>query len=101
MLHRSLGCAKKKKAKFAIDVSPGDLTFDLPHNAPVSVAYTLLDVLFVCVLSCDFNLFPCQFVDGGLSIFCKKVFCSCHSATDGALTCISLVPSTGWVFALL
>ena len=35
------------KAKFAIDISPGDLTFDLPRNAPVSVSYTLLDVLFV------------------------------------------------------
>ena len=54
------------KAKFAIDVSPGDLTFDLPRNAPVSVSYTLLDVLFACILSCDFHSFPCQFVDGGL-----------------------------------
>ena len=54
------------KAKFAIDISPGDLTFDLPRNAPVSVSYTVLDVLFVCILSCDFHTFPCQFVDGGL-----------------------------------
>ena len=54
------------KAKFAIDISPGDLTFDLPRNALVSVSYTLLDVLFVCILSCDFHTFPCQFVDGGL-----------------------------------
>ena len=54
------------KAKFAIDISPGDLTFDLPRNAPVSVAYTLLDVLFVCILSYDFHAYPCQFVDGGL-----------------------------------
>ena len=54
------------KAKFAVDISPGDLTFDLPRNAPVSVSYTLLDVLFVCILSCDFHSFPCQFVDGGL-----------------------------------
>ena len=62
------------KAKFAIDVSPGDLTFDLPRNAPVSVAYTLLDVLFVCVLSCDYDLFPCQFVDGGLILtLCLKL----------------------------
>ena len=43
------------KAKFAVDISPGDLTFDLPRNAPVSVSYTLLDVLFVCILSCDFH----------------------------------------------
>ena len=49
------------KAKFAFDVCPGDLTFDLPRNAPVSASYTLLDVLFVCILSCDFNTFPCQF----------------------------------------
>ena len=54
------------KAKFAIDISPGDLTFDLPRNAPVSVAYTLLDVLFVCILSYGFHAYPCQFVDGGL-----------------------------------
>ena len=54
------------KAKFAIDITPGDLTFDLPRNAPVSVAYTLLDVLFVCILSYDFHAYPCQFVDGGL-----------------------------------
>ena len=58
------------KAKFAIDVSPGDLTFDLPRNAPVSVAYTLLDVLFVCILSCDYNSFP----DGGLILtLCLKL----------------------------
>ena len=62
------------KAKFAIDVSPGDLTFDLPRNAPVSVAYTLLDVLFVRVLSCDYDLYPCQFVDGGLiQTLCLKL----------------------------
>ena len=54
------------KAKFAIDVSPGDLSFDLPRNAPVSVSYTFLDILFVCILSCDHQSFPCQFVDGGL-----------------------------------
>ena len=54
------------KAKFAIDIPAGDLTFDLPRSAPVSVAYTLLDVLFVCILSYDFHSYPCQFVDGGL-----------------------------------
>ena len=54
------------KSKFAIDILAGDLTFDLPRNAPVSVAYTLLDVLFVCILSYDFHSYPCQFVDGGL-----------------------------------
>ena len=54
------------KAKFAIDILAGDLTFDLPRSAPVSVAYTLLDVLFVCILSYDFHSYPCQFVDGGL-----------------------------------
>ena len=53
------------KSKFAIDILAGDLTFDLPRNAPVSV-YTLLDVLFVCILSYDFHSYPCQFVDGGL-----------------------------------
>ena len=46
------------KAKFAIDVSSGDLSFDLPRNAPVSISYTLLDVLFVCIHSCDFQSFP-------------------------------------------
>ena len=54
------------KSKFAIDIMAGGLTFDLPRNAPVSVAYSLLDVLFVCILSYDFHLYPCQFVDGGL-----------------------------------
>ena len=53
------------KAKFAIDVCAADLTFDLPRNAPVSASYALLDVLFVCILSCDFNAFPCQFFDEG------------------------------------
>ena len=53
------------KAKFAIDVSAGDLTFDLPRNAPVSASYTLLDVLFVCILSCDFDTFPSPFFDEG------------------------------------
>ena len=53
-------------SKFAIDILAGDLTFDLPRNAPVSVAYTLLDVLFVCILSHDFHSYPCLFVDGGL-----------------------------------
>ena len=48
--------------------------FDLPRNAPVSVGYTLLDVLFVCVLSCDYDLYPCQFVDGGLILtLCLKL----------------------------
>ena len=32
----------------------------------MSVAYTLLDVLFVCILSYDFHAYPGQFVDGGL-----------------------------------
>ena len=49
------------KAKFAIDILAGD-----SRSAPVSVAYTLLDVLFVCILSYDFHSYPCQFVDGGL-----------------------------------
>ena len=48
------------KAKLAIDVCAADLTFDLPRNAPVSASYTLSDVLSVCILSCDFNTFPCQ-----------------------------------------
>ena len=54
------------KSKFAIDILARDLTFDLPRSAPVSVAYTLLDVLFVCILSYGFHSYPCQFVDGGL-----------------------------------
>ena len=54
------------KFKFAIDIMAGDLTFDLPRNVSVSVAYSLLDVLFVCILSCDFHSYPCQFVDEGL-----------------------------------
>ena len=54
------------KAKFAIDISPGELSFDLPRNAPVSISYTLLDLVFVCILSCDYQSFPCQFDDGGL-----------------------------------
>ena len=56
------------KAKFAIDVCAGDLTFDLPRNAPVSASYTLLDVLFVCILSCDFDTFSCPFFDEGFSL---------------------------------
>ncbi len=47
------------KAKFAIDISLGDLTFDLPRNAPVAIAsYTLLDVLFACILSYHFHAYP-------------------------------------------
>ena len=57
------------KAKFAIDISPGDLTFDLPRNAPVSVAYTLLDVLFVCILSYDFHAYKKKREDQFLSSF--------------------------------
>ena len=53
------------KAKFAIDVCAADLTFDLPRKALVSASYTLLDILFICILSCDCNTFPCQFVDEG------------------------------------
>ena len=62
------------KSKFAIDIMAGDLTFDLPRNAPVSVAYSLLDVLFVCILSYDFHLYPCQFVDGGLILSLELKF---------------------------
>ena len=62
------------KSKFAIDIMAGDLTFDLPRNAPVSVAYSLLDVLFVCILSYDFHLYPCQFVYGGLILSLELKF---------------------------
>ena len=63
------------KAKFAIDVCAADLTFDLPRNALVSASYTLLDILFICILSCDCNTFPCQFFDEGhiLSLSLKLV----------------------------
>ncbi len=54
------------KSKFSIDILAGELTFDLPRNAPVSLTYSLLDVLFVCILSYDFHSYPGQFVDGGL-----------------------------------
>ena len=47
------------KAKFAIDILAGDLTFDLPRSAPVSVAYTLVEVLFICILLYDFHSYPC------------------------------------------
>ena len=60
------------KAKFAIDVSAADLTFDLPRNALVSASYTLLDILFICILSCDCNTFPCQFFDEG-QILCLSL----------------------------
>ena len=53
------------KAKFAIDVCAAELSVELPRRAPVSVSYTLLDVLFICILNCNDSTFPCQFVDEG------------------------------------
>lgn len=42
-----------------------ELTVELPRRALVSVSYTLLDILFICILTCDDNTFPCQFGDQG------------------------------------
>ena len=62
------------KAKFAIDVSAAELSADLSRRAPVSVSYTLLDVLFICILCHDDNAFPCHFVDQGRILSLPLIF---------------------------
>ena len=62
------------KAKFAIDVCAAELTVELPRRALVSVSYTLLDILFICILTCDGNTFPCQFVDEGRILSLTLIF---------------------------
>ena len=63
------------KAMFAIDVSADELSVELPRRAPVSVSYTLLDVLFICILcKCnDDSSFPCHFVDEAMPSCFQKV----------------------------
>ena len=45
------------KEKFAIDVCAADLSVELPRRAPVSVSYSLLDILFICLVMND-EFFP-------------------------------------------
>ena len=51
------------KAKFAIDVCAADLSVELPRRVPVSVSYSLLDILFICMVLNDDNSFPFVFND--------------------------------------
>ena len=53
------------KAKFAIDVTAADLSVELPRRVHVSVPYSLLDVLFICLVMNDDNSFPFMFDDEG------------------------------------
>ncbi len=48
------------KSRFAIDLLSSDLGIDLPRGVPFSVQYSLLDVLFVCLVLKDDNLFLFQ-----------------------------------------
>ena len=53
------------KAKFAIDVTAADLSVELPRQVHVSVPYSLLDVLFICLVMNDDNSFRFMFDDEG------------------------------------
>ena len=70
------------KSKFAIYILARDLTFDLPRSAPISVAYMILDVLFVRILPFDFLFYPCQFVNWCSQWSGSALMVSATSVTD-------------------
>ena len=64
--------------KFGIDVCVTDLTFDLPRKAPVSASYTMLDILFICLILHAEHGLPLLFEDTGKILFLKLTYISHH-----------------------